>query len=191
MEPVTDRPTPTAPPPSEPRHITSDNAEARGTFSEYRKTATTRISDFTVPPGVPYRTPEGLRAEDEDTRIAFDVQGGVYPIRESVFRVSYAPARATDSSVTPPAAPIDVLRGLIRERIPHFIPENPQPWFNLGSLGGVKPDGDKHALFLHEDGFRKVEPIRLTADDLWMLGEAFLVYAEYARLTDRRPTDGE
>ena len=75
--------------------ITSDNAEGRGTFSEYRKTATTRISDFTVPPGVPYRTPEGLRAEDEETRVAFDVQGGVYPIRESVFRASYAPAEAT------------------------------------------------------------------------------------------------
>jgi hypothetical protein len=72
--------------------VTAETAETMGTFSEHRKIATTRISDFTVPPGVPYQTPEGLRAEDEETRIAFDVQGGVYPIRESVFKASYAPA---------------------------------------------------------------------------------------------------
>ena len=72
-------------------HITRWNAIERGKFSEYRKLATTWISDFTVAPGVSYATPEGLRAEDEETRIAFDVQGGVYPIRESVFRASYAP----------------------------------------------------------------------------------------------------
>lgn len=75
--------------------ITSASAEAMGTFSEYRKIATTRISDFTVPPGVPYQTPEGLRAEDEPTRIAFDVQGCVYPIRESVFGASYAALSTT------------------------------------------------------------------------------------------------
>jgi len=58
-------------------------------FSEYRKTALTRISDRTFPPGTVYQTPEGLRAEDEGTRCAIDVQGGIYPIRESVFRASY------------------------------------------------------------------------------------------------------
>lgn len=63
-----------------------------GAFSEYRKTAITRISDHTFPPGTVYETPEGLRAEDEPTRCAVDVQGGVYPIRESVFQASYEPA---------------------------------------------------------------------------------------------------
>lgn len=69
--------------------VTSDNAAALGEFGPFRKTATTRISLFTVPPGTSFQTPEGLRAEDEECRIAFDVQGGVYPIRESVFRASY------------------------------------------------------------------------------------------------------
>lgn len=77
--------------------ITAENAETmanlggRGQvgFGEFRKIGTTKISRFTVPPGVPYSTPEGLKAEDEETRIAFDSQGGVYPIRESVFRETY------------------------------------------------------------------------------------------------------
>lgn len=50
------------------------------------------ISDRSFPPGTTYQTPEGLRAEDEDTRAALDVQGGIYPIRESVFRASYTSA---------------------------------------------------------------------------------------------------
>jgi hypothetical protein len=70
--------------------ITRDTAAALGEFAEFRKTATTRISTFTVPPGTAFVTPEGLRAEDEECRIAFDVQGGVYPIRDSVFKASYA-----------------------------------------------------------------------------------------------------
>lgn len=69
--------------------VTPDNAAARGQFSQYRKTATSTISDFTVPAGTPFETPEGLKAEDEECRVAFDVQGGVYPIRESVFRATY------------------------------------------------------------------------------------------------------
>jgi len=83
-----------------PQPLTAESVEAMGTFSQHRKVATTRISDFTVPPGVPYETPEGLRAEDEPTRVAFDVQGGIYPIRESVFRESYQPdaARAAQPS---------------------------------------------------------------------------------------------
>lgn len=80
--------------------LTAETVVTMGTFSEHRKTALTRISDFTVPPGVPYQTPEGLRAEDEETRVAFDVQGGVYPIRESVFRASYE--RASAPQETPP-----------------------------------------------------------------------------------------
>jgi hypothetical protein len=71
--------------------VTSDNAESFGSFGQFRKTAISRISEFTMPPGTTYQTPEGLRAEDEETRIAFDSQGGVYPIRESVFRETYAP----------------------------------------------------------------------------------------------------
>ena len=59
-------------------------------FTEYRKTALTPISDRSFPPGTVYQTPEGLRAEDEETRCAFDVQGGIYQIRESVFAASYA-----------------------------------------------------------------------------------------------------
>lgn len=74
------------------------------------------------------------------------------------------------------------LRQLIRDRIGKFIPANPQPWFNLGSLGGIQPDGDGHALYLHDSsGFRKVEPIKISTDEAWMLGEALLVFAEYER----------
>lgn len=69
--------------------ITPENAEGYGEFGSYRKTAVSRISTFTVPPGTPFETPEGLKAEDEETRIAFDAQGGVYPIRESVFQATY------------------------------------------------------------------------------------------------------
>lgn len=73
--------------PGEP--ITSQNAEHQGEFGYYRKRVLSRISNFTVPPGTPFETPEGLKAEDEETRIAFDSQGGVYPIRESVFQETY------------------------------------------------------------------------------------------------------
>lgn len=58
-------------------------------FGSYRKIQATSISEFTVPPGTPFETPEGLKAEDEECRIAIDSQGGVYPIRESVFRETY------------------------------------------------------------------------------------------------------
>lgn len=75
---------------SEP--LTATEALRLSGFSEYRKTALTPISDRTFPPGTVYQTPEGLRAEDEETRCAFDVQGGIYPIRESVFQASYAAA---------------------------------------------------------------------------------------------------
>jgi hypothetical protein len=70
--------------------ITSENARSFGSFAPHRKTTLTEISTFTVPPATPYETPEGLKAEDEETRIAFDSQGGVYPIRESVFAETYA-----------------------------------------------------------------------------------------------------
>jgi uncharacterized membrane protein len=60
-----------------------------GSFGEYRKATLTRISDAVYPPGVVYATPEGLRAEDEATRCAVDVQGGIYPIRVSVFEATY------------------------------------------------------------------------------------------------------
>jgi hypothetical protein len=73
--------------------VTSENAATLGKFGEYVKIAKTRISEFTVPAGTTFVTPEGLRAEDEECRIAFDVQGGVYPIRESVFQKSYVPER--------------------------------------------------------------------------------------------------
>lgn len=58
-------------------------------FGEFRKTALSRISEFTVEAGTPFETPEGLHAEDEECRVAFDSQGGVYPIRESVFQETY------------------------------------------------------------------------------------------------------
>jgi hypothetical protein len=70
-------------------NITPENARDHGVFGRYRKTALATISDFTVPPGTTFETPEGLKAEDEECRIAFDAQGGVYPIRESVFRETY------------------------------------------------------------------------------------------------------
>lgn len=62
-----------------------------GKYADFHKVAVTRISCFTVPAGTPFHTPEGLRAEEEQCRIALDVQGGVYPIRESVFQASYEP----------------------------------------------------------------------------------------------------
>lgn len=68
--------------------ITRDNLP-EGDYGLYRKVALTRASDFTVPPGTTFETPEGLRAEDEECRVAIDSQGGVYPIRESVFRETY------------------------------------------------------------------------------------------------------
>ena len=71
-----------------PDVITPENALQFQT-AHFRKTALTRISTFTVPPGTRFETPEGLTSEDEPARIAFDTQGGVYPIRESVFRESY------------------------------------------------------------------------------------------------------
>lgn len=80
-------------PQNQKKHVTAENAEewAEG-FAEFRKQGTTRISTSTVAPGVSFETPEGLKAEDEPCRIAFDSQGGVYPIRESVFKETYAPA---------------------------------------------------------------------------------------------------
>jgi hypothetical protein len=76
--------------------ITPENAESYGMsghgFGYYRKTALSRISNFTVAAGTPFKTPEGLHAEDEECRIAFDSQGGVYPIRESVFQETYEEA---------------------------------------------------------------------------------------------------
>jgi hypothetical protein len=61
-------------------------------FGLYRKAVLTKASNFTVPPGTTFDTPEGLKAEDEECRIAVDSQGGVYPIRESVFQNTYEKA---------------------------------------------------------------------------------------------------
>jgi hypothetical protein len=69
--------------------VTAGIADELGEYADYRKIVLTRISLFTVPPGTAFMTPEGLRAEDEACRVAFDVDGGVYPIRESVFQASY------------------------------------------------------------------------------------------------------
>ena len=69
--------------------VTAEYAKQVTGFSLYRKAARTLISNRTFPPGTIYQTPEGLRAEDEETRCAVDVQGGIYPIRESVFLASY------------------------------------------------------------------------------------------------------
>lgn len=76
----------------------------RFVFGEFRKRTLTKISEFTVPAGTPFETPEGLKAEDEECRVAFDAQGGVYPIRESIFLETYE--RATDA-VTPDRAEED------------------------------------------------------------------------------------
>lgn len=74
-----------------PSVITKD-VIGRFEFAPYVKKGTTQISTFTVPPGYSYDTSEGLKAEDEETRIAIDTQGNVYPIRESVFQESYEEA---------------------------------------------------------------------------------------------------
>ena len=85
---------------SEP--ITRDT-DFDGSFGLYRKKTATLISNFTVPPGTPFETPEGLKAEDEECRIAFDAQGGVYPIRESVFRLTYEDINPTAAIYNPKA----------------------------------------------------------------------------------------
>lgn len=82
--------------------LTAESAKALTEFSLYRKAARTLISDRTFPPGTVYETPEGLRAEDEDTRAALDVQGGIYPIRVSVFKASYVP----DDEPAAPSQPV-------------------------------------------------------------------------------------
>ena len=69
--------------------ITRSNALSQGKFGRFSKKVSTVISYFMVPAGTSFDTPEGLKAEDEPCRIAFDTQGGVYPIRESVFQASY------------------------------------------------------------------------------------------------------
>ena len=83
-----------------PDPLTAADALAQSGFTEYRKKLLTSISDIRFPPGTVYQTPEGLRTDDEETRCAFDVQGGIYPIRESVFQASYEvatqPAPAPD-----------------------------------------------------------------------------------------------
>jgi hypothetical protein len=78
--------------------LTAAEALRLSGFTEYRKKSLTPISDRTFPPGTVYQTPEGLRAEDEETRCAFDVQGGIHPIRESVFRASYELAETPGGS---------------------------------------------------------------------------------------------
>ena len=82
--------------------VTRDSAQQLGAFSLFRKATLTRISVFTVPPGTTFETPEGLRAEDEECRIAFDSQGGVYPIRESVFRETYVTGEPVPPEVSLP-----------------------------------------------------------------------------------------
>lgn len=72
--------------------VTPYNAREFSTFGDFRKKTLTQISHTTVPPGTAFETPEGLKAEDEPCRIAFDAQGGVYPIRESVFQATYEEA---------------------------------------------------------------------------------------------------
>lgn len=72
--------------------VTPDSAADLGEFANFVKLGVTKISTFTVPPNTVFETPEGMKAEDEEARIAFDIQGGVYPIRESVFREVYVPA---------------------------------------------------------------------------------------------------
>lgn len=71
--------------------ITAESAKEGFVFAPHRKTTLTQISVSTVPPGTPFETPEGLKAEDEECRVAFDSQGGVYPIRESIYQETYEP----------------------------------------------------------------------------------------------------
>lgn len=73
--------------------VTPGVADEMGEYAEHRKIALTRISLFTVPPGTTFMTSEGLTSENEPCRIAFDVAGNVYPIRESVFQASYERVR--------------------------------------------------------------------------------------------------
>lgn len=86
-----------------PVTVTSENAETFGEFGQYVKLIPSKISAFTVPAGTRFKTPEGLHAEDEECRIAFDSQGGVYPIRESVFVESYT--RSHQASLPQRSAP--------------------------------------------------------------------------------------
>ena len=105
--------------------LTPEYARSSTTFTEYRKRTLTPISDITFPPGTIYQTPEGLRAEDEETRAAFDVQGGIYPIRESVFQATYE-AVSTVHAILPAALAV-VLRSVV-SREACFNPNWPEGW---------------------------------------------------------------
>jgi hypothetical protein len=74
-----------------PELITTDD-KYLFTFSEYRKKGTTQLSDQTVPKGQKVDTPEGEYTCWEDSRIAIDADGKVYPVAVSVFEKSYEAA---------------------------------------------------------------------------------------------------
>ena len=69
--------------------VTPSNSTTFGPFVPHRKKGLTLISLETVPPGTAFMTPEGLNADDEPCHIAYDVNGGVYPIRHSVYEATY------------------------------------------------------------------------------------------------------
>jgi hypothetical protein len=100
--------------------LTVADAMRRSGFSLYQKTARTLISDITFPPGTVYDTPEGLRAEDEETRAALDARGGIYPIREAIFRATYVLDAAPPAAYAP--VPVGTLQHII-DRCDDAVPE--------------------------------------------------------------------
>lgn len=72
-------------------HINKDDATAFH-YQRYRKKGTTEISDEVIPAGTKVATLEGDYRCSEQSRIARDVKGNVYPIAESVFSESYEKA---------------------------------------------------------------------------------------------------
>ncbi len=62
---------------------------SRFTFDEYRKVGTTKLSREVLAAGEKVATLEGEYTCAEDSRLAIDAAGNVYPVAESIFRKSY------------------------------------------------------------------------------------------------------
>jgi hypothetical protein len=149
--------------------LTPETVLARCTFTEYRKHDLTRISDLTFPPGTVYQTPEGPSAKDEETRAAFDAQGGLYPIRESVFRATYELALPVGPSAKEgerPAPAIDAAH-LARQR------EFSERTFGPGRrTAGVIDHIRKELLEIEAEplGLEWIDVVILALDGAWRAG---------------------
>ncbi len=61
-------------------------------FDEYRKVGTTKLSRQVLSTGTRVQTLEGEYVCAEESRLAIDASGNVYPVANSIFEKSYEPA---------------------------------------------------------------------------------------------------